>query len=145
MTERLARISRSSLFRFLVVGGLGSALNLLVFFILADKIKANHNISSIAAFTLAVTQNYFLNEAWSFSGDRKTKATAMRYASYVGGNALGLLINIAILNLLLSSRAWSYKAIPQAISIAAVTVFNFLWARYVVFARRRSLPAEEKK
>jgi putative flippase GtrA len=138
MIKAINALFRTSLSRFLAVGALGSILNLTVFFILADKLGVNYNIASLIAFVLAVTQNYTINEAWSFSGGAKFAFHGWRYLTYVGGNAVGFILNIGILNAFFLLGPWRYKVLAQAISIVFVTIFNYFWARSVVFSRKRS-------
>lgn len=129
------RLKENVLFRFLIVGGLGALLNLFVFYILSDVFGINYNLSSIVAFSLAVTQNYFFNELWSFANVGNSRLSIKRYLIYLSGNLIGLLVNVGLLNLFLALFVWKLKLFPQAIAVGAATILNFTWAKIVVFKR----------
>jgi len=142
MNRLLQSLRKNHFFRFLLVGGVGTVLNLLAFYVLSDKLGVNHNIASVAAFALAVTQNYVFNELWGFSSGGARELRWKRYGLYVSGNILGLSVNLIILNALLAFFSWRLKTIPQAFGIGSATVLNFLWARHIVFLRRKAGHAE---
>ena len=73
---------KNSLVRFLIVGGLGTLINLVVFFIFADIFGKEKNIASIIAFVVAVTQNYVLNHTWSFKKHISTPMSLKTYIKY---------------------------------------------------------------
>jgi len=129
---------RNIFVRYLIVGLLGTGLNLVVFYMLSDKLGVNHNVASVAAFVIAVTQNYVINELWSFSRDTRRHLHWKRYTLYFSGNLLGLTVNIIILNSLIAISTWKLKTIPQAIGIAGATLVNYIWAKKMVFQRQNN-------
>lgn len=134
MLRRYIRlIYERSLFRFLVVGSLGTVLNLLIFFFVADVIQFNANFAAVLAFCVAVTQNYILNHRWSFKRHVTSSMTLRRYAGFVAVNTIGLLVNLLVLNAILFFFDVPWKIIAQFFGIGAGTLFNYLGSKFFVF------------
>lgn len=111
------------LLKFGVVGGLGYLINLGVFAVLTDGLGVHHAIAAIAAFCVAVTNNFLLNRHWTFGpGDGPAHFQAARFFA-VSLASLGL--NLAVLELLISNHLTGELA-AQAISVAVAMPFNFL-------------------
>ena len=70
----------TELFKFGIVGGLGTLTNLAIFYLGADLGSVNETVMSIAAFCVAVTQNYILNHFFTFSD--KTKGEKLSFKNY---------------------------------------------------------------
>src|SRR5262249_37127960 len=86
-------------FKFGVVGAGGTLINLAIFWLLREALHVDLNLSSAAAFGVAVSSNYFLNQNWTF----RKEATGgifhlTSYLRYVAVNLLGLGINLLVLN-----------------------------------------------
>ena len=101
----------SRIVKFCFTGGIGTFLNLLVFFVLADCLKLNVNFCSCVAFLIAVTHNYFANRVWTFRFQSMEKASFLQWLKYTGANLVGLACNLAVLNLLLFYRTWTVQSI----------------------------------
>ena len=59
--------------RFLIVGGLGTITNLVLFFLLVDILQFRPIPITVGTFIIAVLQNYLLNHDWTFSDITKKK------------------------------------------------------------------------
>ncbi|MCA9510087.1 MAG: GtrA family protein [Myxococcota bacterium] len=139
MTERGAA---GDLARFAAVGGLGTLTNLAVFWLVVDAPRTSFApplAGAACAFGVAVTQNYALNELWTFRGRAPGRAglSLRRYASFVAASLLGFAVNAAVLVALLATVELPAASIAQAIGIAAGMGFNFAASRLVVFRRGR--------
>jgi putative flippase GtrA len=135
--SRLAGLSPSliQLVRFGLVGGLGTLTNLLLFFALVDRGGLAPLLGAVACFAVAVSQNYVLNEFWTFATAGGANLSWSRYAKFVAASLVGLAVNAFVLAVLVRIHAFPLLVIPQAIGIAAGTAVNFLASRYFVFAR----------
>ena len=135
MQALVNKFFNNTLFRFLLIGGLGLILNLIIFFVLADILKINHNLASIAAFFFAVSQNYLLNHLWSFKKIFSYPLSFSAYLKYFSVNLLGLAVNLIILNMLIYIFNPNLKISYQFLGIVAGTLFNYLGAKYFVFSK----------
>lgn len=91
---KIEELYENSFLRFLFVGALGTVVNILIFFILADTLHFDATFSSVVAFLFAVTQNYILNHVWSFKNIVNFQVNRKSYFKYVCVNIFGLLINL---------------------------------------------------
>jgi putative flippase GtrA len=131
--KKIAELYENSLLRFLFVGVLGTIVNIIIFFIFADYLNINANISSIIAFLVAVTHNYLLNHVWSFKKYVNFQVNRKSYIKYVSVNIFGLIVNLIVLNLILVQFNPTTKATAQLFGVLAGTFFNFILSRFYVF------------
>jgi len=123
------------LVRFAAAGGLGTVTNLALFFVLVDFAGMAPLLGMLLCFAVAVTQNYVLNELWTFAMEAAGKISLHRYGRFVAASLVGLAINAAVLAGLLAAFAFPYAVIPQAAGIAAGMLFNFVASRWFIFNR----------
>jgi dolichol-phosphate mannosyltransferase len=119
--------------QFAVVGGLGTVTNLVCFFLLVDLRGLDPFAGALVAFAVAVTQNYALNELWTFNPDRSNRLSGWRYFKFVAFSLVALAVNLLLLWVLLESFSFPLKVIPQAIGILGGTVVNFVASRLITF------------
>ena len=119
--------------RFALVGGLGAVTNLVCFFLMVDLGGISPLLGALVAFAIAVSQNYVLNELWTFNPDRTNRISWGRYVTFVGFSLFALSVNLLVLKLLLDSFSFPLKVIPQAVGILCATGVNFAASRFVTF------------
>ena len=119
--------------QFAVVGGLGVLTNLAIFFALVDVGRLSPFAGAVAAFAVAVSQNYVLNQLWTFRERGGGRLSAARYAKFVAFSLLGLAVNLAILGLLVHSHDFALMVVPQFIGILGGTLVNFAASRWITF------------
>ena len=119
--------------QFALVGGLGTVTNLVVFFGLVDVADMDPFVGAVVAFVVAVTQNYVLNELWTFNPEGINRVTRWRFAKFVFFSSLALCVNLLVLWGLIRSFEFPLMVIPQAAGIAVATIFNFLTSRLITF------------
>lgn len=118
-----------ALVKFGMVGLSGLFVNLIVFKACLTYFQINVNVCSIIAFLVAAISNYALNSMWTYGG---REMTVVRYIKYVMANSVGLLVNLAVLNMfLLLFDAGVYWG--QLIGVASAAIFNFVMTRKLVF------------
>ncbi len=123
--------------RFLIVGGLGTITNLVLFFLLVDILKFRPIPVTVSTFIIAVLQNYLLNHYWTFSDITKNKpANINGLIKFLFLALIGLTINIIVLTLIISVFNPQFKVIAQAFGIAGGTIFNFIGSKYWIFYER---------
>jgi putative flippase GtrA len=129
----IVKLYENSLLRFLFIGFLGTILNIVIFYIVADYFGIDANAASIIAFCIAVTQNYVLNHLWSFKKYISYDLNLNSYLKYVSVNIFGLVANLIVLNLIMIEFQPSLKVIAQLCGILVGTIFNYILSRLYVF------------
>ncbi len=119
------------LFKFGLVGGTGYLVNLGVFALLADTAGAHYALAAVAAFCVAVSNNFFWNRHWTFAaGDGHPGFQAARFFTV---SFAALLINLAVLEALVAGSSLRVL-VAQAIAVAVAMPFNFLGNKLWTFA-----------
>jgi len=125
----------AQLLRFALVGGLGSLTNLVLFFLLVDRLGMAPFLGLLVCFGVAVSQNYALNELWTFATHGEGRLAWVRYGKFVLSSLVGLAVNAAVLGALIASFSFPLLVVPQAIGILAGMAVNFAASRSLVFRR----------
>ena len=111
------------LVRFGLVGGVGFAVNLIVYALLVHYAKVDYRVANVAAWLVAVVNNFVLNRHWTFAargGRAHMQAIRFLVVSLVAeGVSLGLLT-------VLVEGGGVAKVPAQAIAVAASMPLNFL-------------------
>ena len=120
------------LLKFGSVGALGAVTNLAIYSTLIF-IDVNYNLAAVAAFAVAVTQNFLLNKRWTFKDHDVT--VKYRFAKYFVLNFLSFLLNLAILNLViyLFGTEKMIQIAAQILGIMGAMLTNFAGSHIVVF------------
>jgi len=121
--------------RFAIVGGLGTVTNLVLFFVLVDLGDLAPLPGAVVCFAVAVSQNYVLNELWTFAIRGEARLAPSRYAKFVAASLVGLAVNAAALAALISLYEFPLLVVPQAFGILAGMAVNFIASRQIVFRR----------
>ena len=111
------------LFKFGVVGASGYVVNLIVFSALTQATDVHHIPAAIAAFAVAVTNNFLWNRHWTF---RATEGHAgFQAARFFVISVAALGVNLILLEILIAELGVS--EIPaQAIAVAFAMPVNFI-------------------
>jgi putative flippase GtrA len=118
------------LFKFGVVGGSGYAINLVAFALLNGSADLGHISAAIGAFMVAVTNNFAWNRIWTFRAEAPGLHPAHQGMRFLLVSLGGLLINLAVLELLISSAGLAElpsQAIAVAVAMPANFIGNKLW------------------
>ncbi|OHE72268.1 MAG: hypothetical protein A2Z99_19715 [Treponema sp. GWB1_62_6] len=138
----IRRLLKEPFVKFAVVGSIGTITNLAVFHILADRIHWNALMASAISFCLAVSQNYLLNAAWTFSRGKSSpkhpKLSFRQYLLFVSSSLAGLGVNLAVLYILLRLFSFPFKTIPQAAGILGGMVLNYILSKGIVFRQSKT-------
>ncbi len=119
------------LLKFGLVGGSGYLINLAVFATLAGILGVHYVAAAVAAFAVAVTNNFLWNRHWTFAAGAGTaRFQAPRFFA-VSLAALG--INLVVLELLIAAGSVG-DLTAQAIAVAVAMPFNFIGNRIWTFA-----------
>ena len=113
------------LMRFGAVGASGYVVNLLVFWLAFHVAGADHRVAAVAAFAVAVTNNFLWNRTWTFrAADGHAGFQAARFLVV---SLAAFLVALVILEVLVAAGTPELAA--QAVAIACATPLNFLGNR----------------
>ena len=120
------------LLRFCVVGGSGYAVNLVVFGIFT-QLGTGHRGAAVAAFLVAVTNNFHWNRNWTFADARGGHA-GFQAARFLCVSICAFLFSLVVLELLIEAAGLPDLA-AQAIAIVSATPLSFVGNRLWSFRR----------
>lgn len=123
----------SHLAQFLVVGLLGTVVNLAALTLLV-ALGVNVNTAIGVAIGISVVFNFFLNRRFTFAYARKGPI-AGQFLGFVAACSLGVFLNYFIASSLVFKYPGLYPQIAALAGIAAGTGVNFLINRFVVFRK----------
>jgi len=110
------------LVRFGCVGASGYVVNLAVFALCVGVAGLGHRGAAVAAFGVAVANNFAWNRRWTFSGaGNRLRQQALRFLAL---SVLAFLAALAVLELLVAAGVGAVLA--QAVSIVCATPLNFV-------------------
>lgn len=98
-----------------------------------SNIVFNYNISTVIAFVLATTFNYFLGKKTTFKNDKQTKQDII-WVFIVSG--IGLLLNVLFMNILIKVIKISINMIAKIISTGLVFIWNYLSRRFFIYNKK---------
>jgi putative flippase GtrA len=127
--KRIGRGTRKSenwiqLVQFGVVGVIGYFVNLAVFATLTGPLDLHHIPAAIAAFAVAVTNNFLWNRHWTFD-HAKGEHAGFQAARFFTVSVAAFVFAAAVLELLVSVVGMA-ELPAQAIAIIAATPLNFI-------------------
>jgi putative flippase GtrA len=111
------------LVRFALVGASGYAVNLATFATLVHAAGVHYRIAALAAFALALANNFLWNRRWTFRA--RDGHAGFQAARFLVVSLGAFAFNLAVLEALVAGL--ELPEVPaQAIAIAAATPLNFL-------------------
>jgi len=127
VARRIGRGTRNrenwvQLMQFGLVGASGYVINLTVFGVLAGVLDIHHIPAAIAAFCVAVTNNFIWNRHWTF--DAGHGHAGFQAAKFLTISVLALIVNLVALELLIGAELPELAA--QALAVAIAMPFNFV-------------------
>jgi len=125
--------------RFCLVGFAGLGVDLAVVVLLKEAFHLDTRLCAIGGFSVAVTSNYILNRAWTFSHGRSVPISRS-YPTYVAANLLGLGVRLAIVHVGMTRFQLDHGhgyVITNFLGIVAGTLTNFLGSKFVAFGGKR--------
>lgn len=121
----------TQLLQFCVVGAAGYLVNLAVYALAVRGFDLHYIPAAIVSFLVAVTNNYLLNRAWTFRGQKgHVLGQGLRFL-VVSLVALGA--NLLVLHALVTAGLGEILA--QAVAIVVVTPVNFVGNKLWSFRR----------
>lgn len=125
------RESLGHLFRFLIVGGIATVVNYLVFYLLLKE-GTQYQIASACGFLAGVGVGFPLNKAWTYK--HSSSVTAGLVYKYGAIYFVSLLINACTMQLLVGHFRLD-TPIANVIAIIVTTITNFIGTKFWVFQK----------
>lgn len=122
------------LVRFGVVGGSGFVVNLAVFWVLVHPVGQDYRLANVAAYLVAVTNNFALNRRWTFRHDAAGGHAGFQAARFFAVSLVAQLASLAILEVLVVGLE-APKLAAQAVAVLAATPLTFLGTKLWSFSR----------
>ena len=110
--------------KFVIVGGISTIIDYIIFFILHDILKWNTIISNVLGFTVSVIYNYIASIKWVFDVN-KDNDQKKQFIIFITLSVIGLIINTGIVYVCVDIIKL-YSLIGKVIATAIVMVFNFI-------------------
>jgi putative flippase GtrA len=132
---RLGLAQRSNwlqLVRFGVVGASGYAVNLAVFAGAVHVAGVNYRLAAVAAFVVAVANNFAWNREWTF--DARDGHAGFQAARFFTVSVVAFLVSFVVLQGLVD-LAGVEKVAAQATAIVVATPLNFVGNKLWSFSR----------
>jgi putative flippase GtrA len=114
------------LLRFCAVGASGYVVNLAVFYVFTERLGSGHRSAAVAAFLVAVTNNFFWNRRWTF--DARAGHAGFQAARFLAISVAAFAFSLLVLELLVVAAGVPELA-AQAIAIVCATPLSFVGNR----------------
>lgn len=114
--------------KFLVVGGIGTIIDFVLFFIFYQLLGWNLILSNTLSYGTGITNSFFINRAWTFSDSTKRSCKRLTLALLFG--YLGLIFNTAMV--------WAFSLIMpvfigKTVAVFIIVIYNYLTNKHIVF------------
>ncbi len=117
--------------RFAVVGGSGLVVNLVVFAVAHGLAGVAYTAAAVAAWLVAVTNNFLLNRHWTF--DARDGHAGFQGTRFFIVSLTAFAVQLGLLRLLVEGGVPPFAA--QAAAIGLATPVNFLGSKLWSFSR----------
>ncbi len=115
---------------YFFVGGMAAIVEWVTFAIF--NIFFNYTISTIIAFVLATTANYFLGKMLTFKNYKHSKKDIVSVFVVSG---IGLLLNVIFMYVIIDIIKFKYEMIAKIISTGLVFIWNYISRRMFVYKK----------
>jgi len=121
----------TQLMQFIVVGGMGTIVNLAALSVLLALAVPQRPAIALAIF-VAMWFNFVVNRRFSFSTTRH-RPWLRQSVAFVAASSIGAFINYATTLFVVVHVSWLRLQVAALIGVAVGTLFNFTASRYLVF------------
>jgi dolichol-phosphate mannosyltransferase len=111
-------------FKFGIVGGIGTLINITILYLLTEKVRVYYLISAIISFFVAMSSNFILNKIWTFKENVKLEI-GKKYLQFGLVSISALLVNLFFLYIF-TDILGIYYIISQILAIGISLIINFI-------------------
>ncbi len=108
--------------KFIIVGGIATIIDFIVFFLFHELLKVSTILSNILSFSVSVVYNYIASTKWVFNVKKDSKN---QFIIFLILSIVGLLINTIIVYITIDIFNWS-SLLCKILATAIVMIFNFI-------------------
>ena len=120
-------------FKFALVGGIGTLVNIIILYLLTEKLGLYYILSAIFSFIVAMTSNFTLNKIWTFKEQIKLEISK-KYIQFSLVSITALLVNLFFLYIF-TEIFGIYYIISQILAIGIALSINFLGNKIWTFSK----------
>lgn len=121
--------------KYIFVGGCTTILNLLIFYILTNKLEVHYMIANILAWFVGVTFAYISNKFFVFKSFNKDKKNIFREISiFFIARIVSLGIDQLLIYILIGIM-FINSTISKILSNIAVVIVNYLFSKFITFKK----------
>ena len=110
--------------KFLIVGGIATGIDWLIYFVLYNYLKIEPLIANIISYSISTVYNYLASVKYVFKVDN-TKKKYQTFVVFVIFSLIGLLLSEGLIYLLIN-KLKTNEMLAKIISTIIVMVFNFI-------------------
>ena len=107
LKEKNISVAPNQIFKFIIVGGIATLIDWVIYFILYKIVKVNPLYANIISFSISVVYNYIASCKYVFKVDT-SKSKSRRFIEFITFALIGLLINELLIFGLVSMSIFSY-------------------------------------
>lgn len=119
--------------RFMIVGGLGFAINLTVLYAVHDLLGVRIAISQIIGAEMAILSNFFLHSKWTYKGAAEkpltTRLAQFHASAWVGSGITSVILVISV------NRLHIFYPVALIVGSLAGLIWNYVWTKFVIFKK----------
>ena len=119
--------------KFVVVGGVGTIINISILYLLTEKAGVYYLISAIFSFIIAMSSNFILNKIWTFKENIKL-GIWKKYLQFGFVSMLALSVNLLFLYIF-TEVLGIYYILSQILAIGMALMINFLGNKIWTFSK----------
>lgn len=123
-----SRSASAQIFKFVLVGGTGTALHYLVFVLAVAALSVPPGYAAFIGASVGAFANYVLNRRFTFDSQRPHRETLPRFALMA---AVGAVLNGLLVGAL--STAGLHFLLAQAIATVGILIINFVVSKTWIF------------
>ncbi len=128
----MKRSNIKELFLYLIVGGIATITEWVLFFIL-DKLSVHYTLATIIAYVLSTFVNWFAGRCLVFKDNRQSVLKEI-IGIYIA-SIVGLIMNLIIM--LVSVDFFNFNEMSSKIvATAIVFIYNFLVRKFLIYKKR---------
>lgn len=141
VTARIKELIFGSFGKFLVVGGIGFFIQLMLYRLLISKTNFPLGISSLISAQLAIFSNYNLNNLWTFKKERANSLGLYlkRMLGFFASSNVGVLViqaGLVQLGEILFGRNFPLPYVYFVLATGVLLVYNFTMYRFVIWRKK---------
>ena len=115
---------------YFFVGGMAAIVEWVTFYI--SNLFLNYTISTITAFILATTANYFLGKVMTFKNYKQEKKDIILVFVVSG---IGLLFNVLLMRLFIEVLHFKINIIAKVLATGIVFIWNYVSRRLFIYKK----------